>query len=594
MKTYVRILSVLCLLSYSGCKNVENATLPKADLILINGKVATENEGRFAQAFAVKDGEFIEVGSNDVVMAYNGMDTELIDARSATVIPGLNDSHTHLIRQGLNYNLELRWDGVKSIKQAMEMLKEQAGRTPDGQWIRVVGGWGEFQFEEKRLPTLQEVNEAVPDKPVYILYLYSLGYLNRKGLETLNYSAATKFPGGQLEMENGVPTGLLIAKPSALVLYKTLTLLPKLSREDQQNSSVQYFRELNSLGITSAIDAGGGGQYYPDNYSVTEELAAKGELTVRISYDLFAVDKGSELEFYNRWTEKLVPLSNGNLLKPNSYVFHGAGENLTWEAADFENFMEPRPELGEKMEVELERIVSLLAKNQWPFRIHATYNESISRFLDVFEKVDKEQPFLNKVRWFIDHAETIDTRNLERIKHMGGGIAVQDRMLFQGEYFSERYGREATLTAPPLSKIIDYKIPLGLGTDGTRVSSYNPMLSLYWAVSGKTLGGTQLYEMENLLSRHQALVLMTNGSAWFSQEEKLKGFIRKGMFADFAVLSDDYFTIDQEAIKSLTSDLTVVNGEIVFAKGQFSELDPGAPEVLPEWSPVKHFGGYQN
>lgn len=576
-------------------KETENNNSSSADMIVVNAKVATEKAGEFAEAFAVKDGKFIKVGNKADVEKLKGEKTQVIDAKGKTVIPGLNDSHTHLIRAGLNYNMELRWDGVRSLKTALQMLKEQAARTPEGQWVRVVGGWGEHQFEEKRLPTLEEINEAVPDKPVYILYLYSLGYLNKKGVETLKYDANTKFPGGEVQLgADGKPTGFLVAKPSALLLYKTLVKLPKLTREEQLNSTMQYYRELNRLAVTSAIDAGGGGQYYPNNYSVAEELAKEGKLTVRTAYYLFAQEKGKEKDFYAEWTKKLKFGKNSDMFKPNGYMMHGAGENLTWAAADFENFLEPRPELHGHMEGELTPIIEILAKNQWAFRIHATYNESIARFLDVFEEVDKKYPFLNKVRWIIDHAETINDENLARIKKMGGGIAIQNRMFFQGEYFVKRYGAEQTLRTPPMRKMIEMGIPVGLGTDGTRVSSYNPWLSLYWAVSGKTWGGLQLYKKDNMLSRHEALRLMTNGSAWFSSEEKDKGFIKEGMYADFAILADDYFTVEEDKIKNLTSVLTTVHGKVVFAIGDFKEYDLAIAKPIPDWSPVIKYGGYQN
>tara|TARA_R110002050_G_scaffold67407_2_gene145884 strand:+ start:15974 stop:17713 length:1740 start_codon:yes stop_codon:yes gene_type:complete len=578
-----------------ACKNAtENSKVTAADLIVYNAKVTLEKEGSFSEAFAVKDGNFYKIGSSEDILKLKGDSTKIIDAKGKTIIPGLNDSHTHLIREGLNYNTELRWDGVTSITEALQMLKDQAARTPEGQWIRVIGGWGAYQFKERRLPTLEEINTAVPDKPVYIMYLYSLGYLNQKGIETLGYDASTKYPGGEVELKNGKPTGLLVAKPSALILYKTLTKLPKLSHEEQMNSTLQYYRELNRLGVTSAIDAGGGGQYYPNNYSISKKLAAQGKLNVRTAYYLFAVDKGTELEFFKTWVNKLESGTNDDMFKPNGYTYEGAGENLTWEAADFENFLEPRPELHEIMESELDSIVTIIAKNKAPFRIHATYNESIERFLNVFERVDKEYPFLHKVRWIIDHAETIDDKNLKRIKELGGGIAVQDRMFFQGEYFVDRYGLEAAKETPPINKIIDMGIPLGFGTDGTRVASYNPMLTLYWAVSGKTWGGLQLYDNTNKLSRAKALQILTNGSAWFSNEEKVKGSIKEGMYADFAILADDYFTIPEENIKNLTSDLTVVNGKVVFAKNDFKALDPSTPTVIPDWSPVKYYGGYQN
>ncbi|HWW70632.1 MAG TPA: amidohydrolase [Duganella sp.] len=564
------------------------------DLIITNGKIATmTKEGVFAQALAIQDGKIQAVGSNAAILKLKSANTQLIDAGGKTVIPGLNDSHLHIIREGLNYNAELRWDGVTSLKKALQMLKEQAARTPDGAWIKVVGGWNEFQFEEKRLPTLAEINAAVPDKPVFILYLYGLGFLNQKGIATLGYNADTQYKDGVVELgADGKPTGLLIAKPNAMILYTTLAKTNVLPREQQINSTRQYYTELNRLGLTSAIDAGGGGQAYPDDYAVSLELAKNGKLTVRTSYYLFAQKPGKELEDYQRWLTQTKPDKNDHLFYANGYNTEGGGENLVWSAADFENFLEPRPNMPKEMESELEPVLRLLIKNRWPFRIHATYDESIDRDLAVIEKVNKDTP-LNGLRWFFDHAETISDKQLARVKALGGGIAVQNRMHFQGELYWKQYGAQ-TRQMPPIKKMLEMKIPVGLGTDGTRVSSYGPWPSIYWAVTGKTAGGLSLWQPGDVLSRYQALKLMTQGSAWMSGEEKLKGTLAKGQYADVVILPQDYFSMDVEKIKNLESSLTIVNGKVVYAGPEYKQLAPAVPEVRPDWSPVKYYGGYQN
>jgi predicted amidohydrolase YtcJ len=239
---------------------------PDADMILRDGRIATQDERRsFASAVAIKDGRFLVVGTDQEVMPHRGEGTTVIDVGGRTVIPGLNDSHTHPIRGGLNYNLELRWDGVPSLADALRMLREQAQRTPPPQWVRVVGGWTEFQFAERRLPTLDEINAVAPDTPVFVLHLYDRAFLNGAALRAVGYTKETPNPlGGEIQRDRaGNPTGLLIARPNASILYATLAKGPKLSRADQLNSTRQFMRELNRFGVTSAIDAGGGFQNYP-------------------------------------------------------------------------------------------------------------------------------------------------------------------------------------------------------------------------------------------------------------------------------------------------------------------------------------------
>jgi predicted amidohydrolase YtcJ len=559
------------------------------DLIVHNGKLVTEDHRRsIAQAAAVRAGKFVAVGTDREVLALKSERTRLINLNGRTAIPGLNDSHTHLIRGGLNYNLELRWDGVPSLADGLRMLREQARRTPSGQWIRVVGGWSEFQFAERRMPTLDELNQAAPDTPVFVLHLYDRALLNRAAMRVVGYTKdSSNPPGGEIVRDaSGNPSGILIARPNAMILYSTLAKGPKLPAEYQVNSSRHFMRELNRLGITSVIDAGGGFQNYPDDYAVVEQLHKNGELTVRIAYNLFTQKPRGELSDFERWTGMLKSRQGDDFLRHN-----GAGEMLVFSAADFEDFLEPRPDLPSGMEQELKPVVTLLAQNRWPFRLHATYDESITRALNVYEEVNREVP-LKGLHWFIDHAETISPRNIERIAALGGGIAVQHRMAYQGEYFRDRYGDAMLKRTPPVREMLRAGIPVGAGTDATRVASYNPFVSLYWLVTGRTVGGLAMYDANNRLDRMEALRLWTVGSSWFSTEQESKGAMVPGQFADLAILSADYLSVPDDEIKQLESVLTIVGGNPVYGAEEFRELAPPAPPVLPEWSPVAAFGGY--
>jgi predicted amidohydrolase YtcJ len=316
-------------------------------------------------------------------------------------------------------------------------------------------------------------------------------------------------------------------------------------------------------------------------------LSNQGLLTVRIAYNLFTQHPKKELEDFTSWI-KMVKPGDGN----EFYRMNGAGEMLVFSAADWENTLEPRPDLAYEMESELKNVVKTLVQSRWPFRMHATYDESITRFLNVFEEVNREVPF-EGLKWFFDHAETISEHNIERIRNLGGGIAIQDRLAFQGEHFIERYGKRAAENAPPIKKILEKGVPLGAGTDATRVSTYNPWISLYWLITGKTVGGTPTRSKENCLDRVEALRLYTIGSAWFSGEQDKKGSIEPGKFADLAILSDDYFSIPEGQIKHIESDLTIVGGKVVYAKGEFKQL-PEPLSINPDWSPVAVYGGYYN
>src|SRR5438094_778933 len=572
---------------FGGCSMATKDT--ELDVSLMNGRIATQDERRsFAQVVAIQDGRFASVGSDEEVMRLRCAKTEVIDFGGRTVIPGLNDSHMHPIRGGLNYNMELRWDGVPSLADALRMLREQAQRTPPPQWVRVVGGWTEFQFAERRMPTLEEINRAAPDTPVFVLHLYDRALLNGAALRAVGYNKDTPAPiGGEIQRDKqGNPTGLLIARPNASILYSTLAKGPKLSREDQLNSTRHFMRELNRFGVTSAIDAGGGFQNYPDDYEVINELHTRGEMTLRLAYNLFTQKPKGELADFTQWTKLTKPGAGDDF-----YRMNGAGEMLVYSAADFEDFLEPRPDMRPVMAPELKAVVRLLAQNRWPFRLHATYDDTIMRALHVYEEINRDVPFAG-LHWFFDHCETISDRNIERIKALGGGIVVQHRMAFQAEYFVDRYGAKQAERTPPIRRMLELGVPVGAGTDATRVSSYNPWLSLYWLVSGKTVGGTSLYGESNRFERMEALRLYTVGSSWFSSDEDKKGSIASGQLADLAVLSADYFSIPEEQIKQLESVLTIVGGRVVYAAAPFAKLAPPPLPISPDWSPVKTYGGY--
>ena len=574
----------------------------KADLIVTDAKIHTmDPQAPTATAIAVKDGKIIAVGTDaDVApLKSEGGATRLVDAQGRTLIPGLNDSHLHAVRGGRFFNLELRWDGVPSLAHALAMVREQAGRTPSGQWVRVVGGWSPYQFQERRLPTVAELNEAAPETPTFVLFLYSQGYLNQAAVKALGLNEQTKPPqGGRYEFVDG--GAILHAEPNPLILYQTIDKPPQLSPEDQVNSTLHFYRELNRLGLTSAVDTGGGGHAFPKDYAGTDTVARQGEMAVRIGYYLFPQTPGKEAEDFQKWTtEERIGVNQAAVLD-HGFELEGAGEYVTHNAGDWENFMAAPPTMEQKKALgmhpveELHKVATLLVQKQWPLRQHATYGESIRMIMGVFEQVAKEQGRFAP-RWAIDHAETVRESELKRIKALGGGIAIQNRMAFAGEYFVKRYGEKAAEYAPPVRKMIELGIPVGAGTDGTRVSSYNPWPSLYWLVSGKTVGGTQLFAEDNKLTRDQALRLYTVGSAWFSQEETVKGRLAPGQLADFAVLSEDYFTVPEEEIKNIESVLTVVGGKIVYAAAPFEAVAPPAlPPVSPAWSAVAHFGGYQS
>lgn len=576
------LITLLWVLFLSGSVRASDITL------VINGNI-TDYEGNQYSAFTIKNGLFETFYTDYAAIPGTVKNSaRIIDARFNRIVPGLNDSHLHVVRGGRFYNLELRWEGVTSLKEGLAMISRQAARTPEGQWVRVIGGWSPYQFTEQRLPTPQELTAAAPDVPVFVLHLYSTGIMNKKALEVLGITRQSEAPPGSYYEKDasGNPTGVLVANPNPMLLYKTIAALPQLSVQEQVNSSMQFFNQMLQYGVTSAVDAGGGGHAFPQDYQASTQLAQQGDLPLRISNYLFPQTPDKEMISFMQWMDDFHADQNLHQHLSNGFVIEGGGELLTYQASDYENFRAARPELPERAEHALEEVVRLHLLNRWPFRLHATYDESISRILNVLEKVNQTQP-VSSVRWIIDHAETISDDNIEKIAALGGAVAVQGRMAFAGEDFLARYGKQQTARTPPLKKLLEAGIDVGLGTDGTRVSSFNPWATYYWAVSGKTVGGTPLIPKQDLPDRLTALRLFTRGSAALSGEAQVKGSFTPGQYADFAILNQDILHVDAERLLSTRSLLTVVGGDIQYADPQvYSKWHKPLPQATPLWSPV--------
>ncbi|MDX2263406.1 MAG: amidohydrolase [Hyphomicrobiales bacterium] len=559
-------------------------------MIVKNAKITTFDRSRpEAEALAIAGERIVAVGTEAEILPLASPETRVIDVKGRRVIPGLNDTHTHTVREGLQYALELRWDGVPTFAEAMERLRVMVRKTPPGHWVRVVGGFSPAQFsDEPRMPTLDEINAIAPNTPVYILFVYTSALVNRAALRALGVDKNTpdnRWPAAKLERDSaGNPTGLLMANPAPVVLYATLFDAPRLSFDDALLSTRHFMREQNRLGVTSTLDCGGGFQNWPDDYEVIRELNRRGEITVRIGASTFIQRPGKELEDFKKWTSE-YKAGEGDAW----FRLIGGGEMLVLSAYDYEIFSGARVIPPAKAEAELEAVLRLLVEKKWPFRFHATYGETITRHLDVIEKVHRDMP-VNGLRWIVDHGETMTERDIERVAAMGGGIAIQNRIAFQEKEFLSRYGAKAAEDAPPIKKMLAAGVQVGAGTDMSRVSSYSPWLCLEWLVTGKGVGGAQLLGPNTKLDRETALRLWTD-NAWFSNEEKLKGRIAPGLLADLAVLSEDYFTVPEAEIRNLESVLTLAGGKVAWGAEEYKPLMPDLPPLRPDWSPVNAYGG---
>ena len=581
---------MLGLSALGGCAEMAAPGEGPADAMIVNGRVATLNPRQpGAEAIAIRGDRIAAVGTEAELAHLRSAGTVVIDAGGRTVIPGIIDAHTHFIRGGLTYTNEVRWDGVPSLAEGLRRVREQARRTPPPHWVQVIGGWTWAQFAEQRFPTLDEINAATGDTPCMIMHLYDRAWLNRAAVRVLGWEKEIpKLFGGYVETGPGNrPTGLVMSTTSLASLVSVWLRIPRLSPEEQVISTRHFMREHNRFGVTSVVDAGGGGQNYPDNYAAIARLAADGQMTLRIGYQLFAQAPGKELDNYVNWAT-MVKYGQGD----DYYRMVGAGEYILYAAGDVANFAKdyPIPPAG-VMERNLAAVVKQITGQGWPFRQHTSFDASATRIMDVLEQVNREVP-LKGIRWGLDHCETLSPKTLERVAALGGSINIQNRMSLDGEAFLFKYGAAVAADAPPVARVRELGIPLACGTDANRATSYNPWIGVHWLVTGKTLGGAKLQGDRNLLDRTEALRLYTAGGSWITAEESKKGTLEAGKLADLAILSGDYFSMPVDQIRNLESVLTMVGGKVVHGAGAYARLDPPPLPTLPDWLPLRHYGGY--
>jgi predicted amidohydrolase YtcJ len=591
------------LLAFLAACSVANAraqavqVAPGADLIVHNAKIYTGNPAQpEASALAVKDGRIYSVGTDVEILGLKNGKTRIIDSRSRRLIPGLIDAHTHVLNES-GYNYNVRWDGVPTLRRALAMLSEQAQRTPEGQWVKVIGGWSPYQFEENRFPTMDELRKAVPNRPFIVQYAYNRAFMNQQAMDAFGVGT-NRFPllpGTEFEKdEQGRYTGVVHGYTFTFIAMETM--VPQLSADEEVSSLVHTIHDLNRFGVTSVIDAGNRG--YPKMQANVSALARDNRPNVRMPFVDMQFGDGSPMNMVDaqiRAITRTAPISPGHNLYPSlahGHVYRGAGEVLCLEVHDHENFDRPAVIIEpDKMRKLVEQDVLKLVQRRIPFRMHISYDENITPFLDALEKLNGKVP-LAGLRWSIEHAETISPANIARVKALGGGIALDTKMALHADGFIKTHGREKALLTPRLRQLVDSGIPLAMTTDAFRAATFNPWVGIGWMVSGKSVSGSEALAENNRLTRAEALGLFTRAPAWFMSAESELGMIAPGHLADFVLLDRDYFVVPESQIKSIASVLTVMDGRVVYGAQDYRALSPALPEILPEWSPVKHFGGY--
>jgi predicted amidohydrolase YtcJ len=530
------------------------------DMVLFNGQIwvggDAPEESPLADTIVIADGRVKAVGSYLEASQLADPGAKHVDLGGRRVVPGLIDSHIHAVRAGFSYLDELDWAGVRDLDEALETVRVAAMVRPTGEWITALGGWHPTQFSQNRMPTKAELDEAAPNHPVFVHPLYGyddFAVLNSAALVALGWVGQCPDPDGGVLFrdEDGAPDGRL----AGLAAYQHINrqIIQPTPRRSI-DSTQAFFDRLSSLGLTGIVDAGGLGMD-PERYHAVRAVRARGTLPLRVRLNLCAVTPGNEASELGQWRHFLDPGFGDEWLS-----ILGLGELIVVGCHDWEG-MQPF-EITDAAYKELVDVCLQGARTGWPHTIHAILDSSISRILDALEEVNRSIP-IAPLRWNICHAEWLTDENVQRIAALGIGVAFQARLQHKAAICAERWGEDVVLNGPPLGSLMAAGIPIGAGTDSTRGASYNPWLALAWFVTGKPIDDGPHRALKHRMTRAAALNAYTRGSAWFSFEDDDRGHLSVGARADLAVLSDDYFAVDEDRIADITSELTICGGKIV-------------------------------
>ena len=515
-----------------------------ADLILLSCRI-WDGAATHDEAVAVADGRILARGTNREMTGLRGPDSQVIDVGGRRVIPGLIDSHIHLVRGARTWSYEVRWDDAGSMEDALMRVSSRAEELGPGHWVGVMGGWHPHQFEERRLPSRADLDRAAPDNPVFVQRAYAESFANTRALAELGW--------GEIELGRVIdPTDM-----AALRARMAVTDV-----DEAKAGTRSLLRELNRLGLTGAIDAAGFGMT-TESYDAFLGLFAEGERGFRARLLVGAARPGMEMEDMKTWVASVTTGSGDELVR-----YLGAGEVLDYAAHDLEG-LAPMDVSGRVDE--LREISSYLAGEGWPVHLHSILDSSIGTVLDAWETM--EGPDLSGLRFAICHADQIGEENLRRVRDLGIGITVQNGMSMRGVDCAPTWGDELVAGSPPLRSMRDLGIPVAAGTDGTVACAYDPWRCIAWMVTGESADGTPPRNEDQRLTRDEALQMYTSASAWFSFEEETRGNLRPGSHADLAVLSSDPLTVSEDSLGSIESVLTLVGGQIAHSTIETRETE---------------------
>ncbi|HEX3964754.1 MAG TPA: amidohydrolase [Trebonia sp.] len=523
-----------------------------ATRIFTNAKIVTVDD-RFSiqQAVAVAKGRITAVGSADNVLAAAGPDAEVTDLQGATVIPGLIDNHNHFVRGTVHWRSEVRLDGITERADVLARLRDRAASLRPGEWLLALGGWHTDQLRGDRSDlTRAELDAIAADHPAFIQVGYSHAFVNTALLSALGGEVP-----GLVRDADGHPTGRVNGGIVSLNAIATRFPTPPGDGTDGVRAAAAYY---NSIGLTSVFDPGGVG-VSDSAYEHVAALAVQGGLTLRV---LTTLGDATNARTPEQAREMVARIRGNRPFQGDSWHDRIAVGEIFYAPFHWDHPAVPPVPSGEDVGA-ADEILLAAAEGGWPVQTHSVTSEGLDLVLGAYERAGRLRP-VRPLRWCITHAEGITPAQLERARRLGVTLQVRSMGVIGGQEHAESvHGAEALRRMPPLRAIADSGLAWGLGTDGTKAAQINPFVTLWWAVTGRSLGGGVAVDEELVLSREEALIAHTRSNAWLMFQEGYTGSIRPGLRADMVVLDRDYLTVPPDEIKDIRPVATIVNGSVV-------------------------------
>ena len=512
---------------------------PAEELALVNGRIHTmDAENTVARAVSIRNGRFVAVGN---AAPNRDPGVRVINLRGHTVVSGIIDNHNHIVLMGNRPGFHTPLENAQSIADVQEILAARAASIPAGAWITTIGGFHQNHFfppdQDPRLPTLAELDDAVPDNPVYISQAFS-------GPSTTNTLGKAFFEAQGIPVgDDGSIAGGFGESPTGRATFALRQTL--LDFEQRKRGVVDAMAYGLSLGVTTHLDQGAfqttnspaDGAAHEDNFTMHLPFLAvheDGDLDARLRINFLHMESDPQ-------TPELV-----ERLK-NAFQFFGGDMVRTGAIGEFiAQGTDPEGTFGQA--------ARRVAEARWRAEVHSLSATDFQNEIIAFENAHAEFP-ITDLRWVIAHVPFITEPWVERFKALGGGLSLTGWRYLAGTPASN---------GPPFRMIVDNGINAGMSSDGMQIAPMNPWLHMFYATTGRNAREVLINDGQQI-SRQEVLYTAQNG--WFLREENDLGTIEPGKHADLVVLNRDYFTVADEDLKRINSILTVVGGRVVHDAG---------------------------